>query len=109
MLSKQFRLNLRKESDFFQKCKKAHTPYFSFFFVPSNEFKATVIVSKKIATKASQRNAIKRKFRSAVTANLDFLTKLKINLAIVVHEKGADLSVSEITQQIQENAEKIRI
>ncbi len=109
MLNKQFRLNLHEEIDFFSSCKKVHTPYFSLFYKESETFQATVIVTKKTFVLSTKRNALKRRFRSAVQSLLNDLTKLKIKLAIVVHVKGAELSVSEIAQQIEKNVQKIRI
>lgn len=109
MLNRQFRLNLREENEFFLNCKKIHTPYFSFFYKPSETFKATVIVSKKNFGLATKRSVVKRKFRSALASILEDLIKFEINLAVVVHEKGAELSVSQISQQIKKNVQKIRI
>lgn len=109
MLSKQFRLNLRKETDFFSSCKKVHTPYFSLFYKESESFLVTVIVTKKTVVLSTKRNALKRKFRSAIQSLLDDLIKLKIKVTIVVHVKSAELSVSEIAQQIEKNVQKIRI
>lgn len=109
MLSKQFRLNLRKEKDFFDNCKKVHTPYFSLFYISGDSFQTAIIVSKKIAKLATQRNNIKRKFRTAVSQKLDFLSKFKTKLVIVVNKKGTLLSVSEISQHLEKNAQKIRI
>lgn len=109
MLSKKFRLNLREQTDFFEKCKKVHSPYFSFFYLPAEAFEATVIVSKRVASLATQRNIIKRKFRAAIAENLKILSELKINLVVVVHERSSQLSVSEIAQQIETNVQKIRI
>lgn len=109
MLNKQFRLNLRKELDFFSHCKKTHTPYFSFFYQTSDQFQATVVVPKKTCALATKRNAVKRRFRSALQENLPELQLLKIKLLLIVHEKGSRLTVSEISQQILENAKKFRI
>lgn len=109
MLNKQFRLDLRKEKDFFLNCKKVHTPYFSFFYQTSENFQSTVIVSKKVQKLATQRSATKRKFRGALKVLLNDLTKFKIKLAIIVHPRGTELSVSEIAEQIIKNVQKIRI
>ena len=109
MLNKQFRLQLREETDFFSSSKKLHTPYFSLFYTESANFQATIIVTKKTFLLATKRNALKRKFRSALQSILENLAKLKIKVAIVVHAKSAELSVSEIAQQIEKNVQKIRI
>ncbi len=109
MLNKQFRLQLREETDFFSSSKKIHTPYFSLFYTKSESFQATIIVTKKTFLLATKRNALKRKFRSALQSLLNKLIQLKIKVAIVVHIKSAELSVSEIAQQIENNVQKIRI
>lgn len=109
MLTKQFRFNLREETDFFDKCKKVHSPYFSFFYKPSENFQVTIIVSKKVLKLATKRNSTKRIYRQAIQSNLDNLIKFKIKLVIVVHTQGTMLSVSEIAQQIEKNVQKIRI
>lgn len=109
MLNKQFRLQLREESDFFSSSRKLHTPYFSLFYTESESFQATIIVTKKTFLLATKRNAMKRKFRSALQSLLEKLTQVKIKVAIVAHLKSAELSVSEIAQQIEKNVQKIRI
>lgn len=109
MLNRQWRLDLRTETDFFSQCKKVHTPYFSLFYTPSDTFQAVVIVTKKVCALATQRNTVKRRFKSALQNLLVKLSGLKIKIAIVVHAKGVSLSVPEIAQHIENNVQKIRI
>ncbi|GIK84491.1 MAG: hypothetical protein BroJett025_11130 [Patescibacteria group bacterium] len=100
---------MRQETDFFLHCKKVHSPYFSLFYTESEQFQITVVVSKKICKLATQRNAVKRRYTSALQDLLEELRQLKIKVAIVVHEKGISLSVAEIAQHIKINVQKIRI
>ena len=109
MLSKQFRLNLRKETDFFLHCKKLHSPYFSIFYQVSDSFSATVIVSKKTQNLATARNALKRKFKNALVTLLDQLLPLHVKMAIVAKNQATHISVEELAQQITANVQKIRI
>lgn len=109
MLSKIFRLNLREQVDFFTRCFKKHTPYFSLFYLKSDQFQTTVIVSKKICSLATHRNAVKRKFRAALQNILPKIKTTRLKIVIVVHEKGTHLTVSELTQKLQKDVQKISI
>ena len=109
MLSKIFRLNLREQEDFFTRCSKKHTPYFSLFYIQADQFQTTVIVSKKVCKLATQRNAVKRKFRAALQNILPEIKNTGLKIVIVVHEKGTHLTVFQLTQQLQKNVQKIRI
>jgi ribonuclease P protein component len=108
VLSKIFRLNLREQEEFFSRCSKKHTPYFSFFYQTADQFQTTVIVSKKVCHLATERNAVKRKFRAALQQILPKINQVGIQLAIVVHAKGTTLSVSQIAEQLHKNVQKIR-
>lgn len=109
MLKKQFRLNLRNEAGFFLNCKKIHNPQFSFLYLPGETFKATIVVSKKVSSLATKRNAVKRKFSQALQELLKDFEKTNIKLVIVVHGKSLELSLEQIVQQINKNVQKIRI
>ncbi len=109
MLSKIFRLNLREQKEFFSKCSKLHTPYFSFFYLKSEEFQTTVIVPKKVCNLATERNAVKRIYRAALQLILPKIKNRKLQLVIVVHNSGTKTSVSELSEQLQKNVQKIRI
>lgn len=108
MLPKQYRLQLRKQTDFFRVCRKTHTPFFSLFYTQSDTFKSVVIVSKKVALLATKRNSIKRKYQAAIVKILDILMKFNINLAIVVHSEGISLKIDDIAENIEKNVQKIR-
>ena len=109
MLSKIFRLNLREQEDFFLRCSKKHTPYFSLFYLNSDQFQTTVIVSKKVCNLATHRNAVKRKFRAALQNILPEIKTTGLKIVIVVHEKGTHLTVSQLAQQLQKNVQKIKL
>lgn len=108
MLPKQYRLQLRKQTDFFRVCRKTHAPFFSLFYTQSDTFKTVVLVSKKVAVLATKRNQVKRKYQAAVAEILDAIAKLTIHLVIVVHTEGANLSVEEIAKNLEKNVQKIR-
>lgn len=101
MFPKQQRLPLRQLPNFFQQAKTVQR---SFFFVywqpntlPTNRF--AVIVSKKTAPLASQRNVLKRRFRAAISQAQK--TVNGIDFAFVLSRKATPLSPTQLHQEIE--------
>jgi len=61
MLKKKERLKRADFSHFFSLGKRIHTPYFTIVFVPYTTSHGSVVVSKKIARKAVDRNTLRRR------------------------------------------------
>jgi ribonuclease P protein component len=107
VLSKYYKLNLRKYQGFFAKSKKIHSEYFSLFFIKSDLTKVIVIIPKKAIKSAVERNNLKRKYYSVIENNWDYFEKSKLSLAIVVHNKGNFLDKNQIFNQIKTHVQKI--
>ncbi len=67
MLSKKNRLSRKEFSEYFKLGKRHHTPLFTLVYCENNAFKASAVISKKIAKTAVARN----KFRRRVYAVLE--------------------------------------
>lgn len=61
MLSKKERLGRESFSHFFRVGKRTHTPSFQYIHAAHPSFHASVVVSKKIAKRAVDRNKIRRR------------------------------------------------
>ncbi len=61
MLPKQERLGRAEFSKYFAIGKRVSGPYFTWVVTPAPIFKAAVVVSKKVAKKAHERNRLKRR------------------------------------------------
>lgn len=61
MLRKKERLKRADFSHFFSLGKRTHTPYFTIVFAPHTTSHGSVVVSKKIARKAVDRNKLRRR------------------------------------------------
>ncbi len=67
MLPKKQRLNRAQFSEYFSSGRRSHTPYLTFIMSPSSTFKAVVVVGKKVAKKAHDRNRLKRRLYSLIS------------------------------------------
>lgn len=66
MLAKKNRLSRDEFNRFFSLGKKVHTPYFQLIHLATEPFKVSVVVSKKVAKTAVQRNKIRRRIYDIV-------------------------------------------
>ncbi len=66
MLSKKQRLNRTEFSASFQIGRRAHSPHLTVITVPAKFFKCAVVVSKKAAKKAHDRNRIRRRLYALI-------------------------------------------
>ena len=66
MLSKKNRLTSREFKTFFSEGKKHHTPLFTVVYVPYDTFHTSVVVPKKVAKRAVDRNKMRRRVYGAV-------------------------------------------
>jgi ribonuclease P protein component len=64
MLSKQERLSRSQFSTYFKLGKRFHSDYYTLLVSPAPTFLVSVVVSKKVAKKAHDRNRLKRRLYS---------------------------------------------
>lgn len=67
MLAKAERLPRGDFTRYFGSGQRFHTPYLTLVYTPLLTFRASVVVSKKIAKKAHDRNTIKRRLYASLT------------------------------------------
>lgn len=60
MLSRDNRLNRTLFSEYFARGKRLHSEHFTVVYASAIDFKVSVVVSKKVAKKAHDRNRLKR-------------------------------------------------
>jgi ribonuclease P protein component len=60
MLAKTNRLSRALFADYFSRGKRLHSEHFTIVYSPAEVFKVSVVVSKKVAKKAHDRNRLKR-------------------------------------------------
>jgi len=77
MIPKKNRLNSLFFKNLFKKGKSIDNILFSLKYVKDNiqEYKVSIVVSKKVSKKATERNLLKRRFLSVVIENKDILLK----------------------------------
>ncbi|NCO11913.1 MAG: ribonuclease P protein component [Candidatus Pacebacteria bacterium CG_4_10_14_3_um_filter_34_15] len=96
MLSKQFKLDLRSDKNFFYNCKKKHLQEFSVFYKKHTKdgLKIAIIVPKKTVKLATDRNRIKRIFYSVIEKLPEGIKNKNINVVIVVNK--ADIKEKDL-------------
>lgn len=70
MLARQIRFDLRHHPHFFQQASYLNGKFSRAWFIKAPEFKASVVVGKKVSVLATDRNALKRKFHAALQTYL---------------------------------------
>lgn len=102
MLPKKNKLNSFFFKIFSRKGQVVHTPLFSLRLIKHkyNNFRASVIVSKKIARKATERNLLKRRFFSVISQNKD-LFKKDTSYVFMLKKDSVDAEFQEIKKSIQ--------
>ncbi|NCN87506.1 MAG: ribonuclease P protein component [Candidatus Pacebacteria bacterium] len=101
MFPKENRFNSRLGDEFFANAKRVYSPLFVLYYQQreDEQVKATVIVPKKHASKATERTKIKRKMRNSLSPHLDKLEGLSLVLYLKrsVTEKNDSDFEKEIT------------
>jgi ribonuclease P protein component len=94
MLPKQHRLDLRRETPFYTFSQKFHTRNFSLYWNVNGEQMhptAAIVVPKKVAPTAVQRNKVKRVLRALLTS---LFSTLSPNVQLVIHVKHVNVLVT---------------
>jgi RNase P protein component len=107
MILKQHKLKLRKERDFFNLSKRYYSSLFTAFYLKyKGVLKTTVVVPKKIATKAFLRVKIKRKTAVELNNIIKNTKSLRdIKLVLVVKKELVDLIKSKQFKTVYLNKE----
>ncbi len=100
MLPKQYSFVLRQDRSFFQKARRSFSSHFTFFFqdVTSHTSQVIVLVSKKVSTKATTRNALKRMVYSTLEPLIEEQGK---HLKVVVVPKASALHLQKTAMQAE--------
>ena len=106
MLAKQQRVSRAEFTAAYAVGRRYHTPLFTLIVVPGPLFKATVVVSKKVAKKAHDRNRLRRRFY-AVLADLAAVGTIKGTILVQVKPPLRALTkrqfFTEVPQQIAQS------
>ncbi len=107
MFPKQVKLSLKNQTDLFLTAKKKHTSIFTILHQLSENPGVAVIVSKKISTKAVDRNLVKRRVFAAITSRADEILEKKYALVIRCKPAIATTPYLEIKQQLNTKLNEI--
>jgi ribonuclease P protein component len=91
MLKKKERLNRADFNRFFSSGKRTHHQFFTVIFSPYSAFHASVVVSKKTASKATARNTLRRRVYAVLR---DFAHKSGLRGVYIVLLKPAAVKAS---------------
>jgi len=97
MLTKKQRLTTKEFKTLFEAGKKVHTPLYSVVYVPSSTFHASVVVSKKVARRAVDRNAMRRRVYSIVQN----YTQNKGTFIFLMKKKAFEVEYAVLKEGIQ--------
>lgn len=102
MLSKNERLGRSQFSDYFASGKRSHGVFCTLIVSPAPHFMAAVVVSKKVAKKAHERNSIRRRLYAILSA---YKQTEKKNIAVIILTKPAVLKLTKKAFQQELTAE----
>ena len=102
MVSRRFRLLLRKERGFFSIARRISNEYFQCFYTQSSETpQVAVLVSKKVVLLATKRNQVKRKVKNALQQELQSLLSCPVRVVIVVKRSVVELQPEETRRVVK--------
>lgn len=107
-------LRLREKRDYEQVFKRGtwnRGKYFSIVSLPTPKGgKIGFLITKKVTKSSVERNAMKRRLRSAfrsVFAHLESSPLTRYHLVVVIHRRNAELSYGELEQEVTRVLNKI--
>lgn len=108
MLSKQFKFNLRPESEFFDRADRYFSSLFTIFYSKNDHsLEVVVVVPKKAAALATLRNKLKRRVYSALTSLLEKHSDQPFSLVIVAKNELKNADSADLEAELQKACEKI--
>jgi len=99
MLKKKQRLSRGEFAHLLKHGKRLHSPYFSLLYTPVEGTKCGLVVGKKIAKKAVERNKLRRKIYTIFGENLTLLDGF--HCAILTRPSITSLSYSELKTEME--------
>jgi len=109
MFIKQNRLKKKKDFEkVFKKGKTIKQDLFVFKYIENNQDspRIGIIISKKVCSRASERNLIKRRIREIIKKEIDQLKNLDI-IIIALSKISKDIPFTELEQEINKFYERI--
>lgn len=106
MLKKKQRLSRSEFASLLQKGKRIHTPHFSFVYIFAEKTKCGLVVSKKTAKKATERNLLRRRIYSVFGENFPFLQN--VHCALLTRPSISTLSYLELKNNIKKTLTSIK-
>lgn len=104
MLGQSQKFALRQSPDFFQKAQKINGTYLRVWYLPQEKMQATVVVGKKVASLAVDRNALKRQVYSFFQQDRLWPAAA---LVVVLFPRAAQASTQELQQDLSTCIKKI--
>lgn len=102
MVSRRFRLLLRKERGFFSSARRISNEYFQCFYTQGSETpQVAVLVSKKVALLASKRNQVKRKVKNVLQQELQSILNCSVRVVLVVKRSVVELQPEETKRVVK--------
>lgn len=99
MLKKKQRLSRSEFTNLLKRGKRLHGDHFSLLYTPAEETKCGLVVSKKIAKKAVERNKLRRKIYAVFGENLTVLPHL--HCVLLTRPAITTLSHEELKREIE--------
>lgn len=99
MLKKKERLDRRSFNRSFSLGKRAHSPHLMLIHVPENEFRASAVISKKVAKLAVTRNKFRRRVYD-VFEQRSRTTPLRGSFMCIAKAGAADLPYNSIKEEL---------
>ncbi len=112
MLNKKFRFHSRGGVRYvYQHGNTVRTPLMSLVFAPNSKgfTRVAVVVSKKVAKSAVDRNRIRRRVFEAVRINFDALPKKTDYIFVVFSKKTMDMPFGELEKILGELAHESKV
>lgn len=100
MLPKTERLDRAKFSDFFAKGRRVHGTYTTLVLSPSDDFISSVVVGKKVAKLAHERNRIRRRIYSLLRT-IKVEVNPKLALIVIVKPAITKLSKADFVKEVE--------
>jgi ribonuclease P protein component len=107
MLKKAERLTRTEFDQFFSTGKRLHSPYLQLIYAPHDTFHGSVVVGKKVAKKAVDRNTLRRRLYAQVYSQLRTSTPPGVYIVVAkagfasLGRKAAAAEATELLQKVQ--------
>jgi ribonuclease P protein component len=107
MLKKTERLTRKEFDQFFSTGKRLHSPYLQLIYAPHDTFHGSVVVGKKVAKKAIDRNTLRRRLYAQVYNELRLCTPKGVYILVAkaglasLSRKAAALEALELLQKVK--------